>query len=361
MRVKLPNAVKLIVCLAIPVITIPCAYLLLPASVHYHVVETYNITAPEGPAIVKLGAILPKTGPYQTVKNTKITWNGEIDKVSFAYVDAYKLWGEIGSGQEGSAVIEYDIILPQGKVSWESPVELIHTMPQTGIESDHPSIIQKASDLSDDPYAIYRFTSNHIVFTDHYCEDTDASGLEAYLQGSGSCLSYSRLMVSLCRASGIPSLLVIGSVLPDNLPLLPYKIAQGMPGHGHAWVEYHSQGSWHMADPSWGTQYASVLEFNRNDGRHLSFGDYDHFVDLQQILSRWAVSQSFLMHADLTHIITSSKDSTSIATEISLIKKFDGRWVNTLLVFIVITYSLYKIRGRFINISNNEYNSRIKS
>ena len=160
------SGIAILFFLAVLVITIPGAYLWLPANVHYHIVEKHTVSVSIDQANVKIGIVIPKSGPYQTVSNTLIQWGGERERISFAYMDVYKLWGEVGEGQSQEAILEYDITLPQGKASWESPVEAKFTLPQEGIESDHPSITTQAVALLNDPYWIYQFTSQHLVFSE---------------------------------------------------------------------------------------------------------------------------------------------------------------------------------------------------
>jgi hypothetical protein len=333
--------------LAILIITIPGAYLWLPAKVRYHIVEKHTISVSNDQAWVNIGIIIPKSGPYQTVSNPKIHWGGEQEWISYGYTDTCKLRGEIKEGQPQQVILEYDVILQQVKTSWVSPVEKEFTLPNEGIESDHPVIINKTIELLNDPYRIYQFTAHHLVFTEEDCGDSITSALEAYRLATGSCVGYSRLMVALCRAAGIPARVIVGTILPDDFYPLQPRSAAGIPGSGHAWVEYYSQGSWHLADPSWGKGLLSLLEFNRVDGLHLSFGEYDNFYQVRDQLFAWAARQSFIEQQELTYIIASSKDSISVSSDIGIVKKWDGRWVNTLAVFAIVTILLCKIRDKF--------------
>lgn len=340
-------------CLAILVIAIPGAYLWLPAKVHYHIVEKHTVSVSNDQSNVRIGIVIPKSGPYQTVSNQRIQWSGEQEWISYAYTDTCKLWGEIGEGQPQQVILEYDIILPQVKTSWESPVEVEFTLPKVGIESDHPIIINQAAELLNDPFRIYQFTAHHLVFSEENCGDTNTSALEAYKLATGSCVEYSRLMVALCRAAGIPARVIIGTILPDDFYPLQPRYAASIPGSGHAWVEYYSQGSWHLADPSWGKGFLSLLEFNRNDGVHLSYGEYDNFYQVRDQLFDWAAKQSFIEKEELTYIITSSKDTISVRSDIETTKKWDGRWVNTLLVFAIATFVLSKIRNKLFPVERD--------
>jgi hypothetical protein len=332
--------------LSVLVILIPGAYLWLPAKVRYHIVEKHTVSVSDGQARVNIGIIVPKSGPYQTVSSPIIQWSGEQEWISYAYIDTGKLWGEIEGAQPQQAVLEYDVILRQGKAAWESPAEKQFTLPGEGIESDHPSFTTKALELDNDPYKIYQFTSQHVVFSEEDCIHTDTSALDAYRLATGACCAYSRLMVALCRAAGTPARMIIGAILPDNYFPIPHRDAAGIPGAGHAWVEYYSQGKWYLADPSWGKGYLSLMEFNRSDGRHLSYGERNNFYEVRDRLFHWASGQSFIAEEGLTYIIASSKDTVSVSSEIGITKKWDGRWVNTLAVTVIVTFSLCKIRDK---------------
>lgn len=348
LRIKnfVTSGVVMVLFLAALIITIPTAYLWLPANIKYHVVERHTLSVPKDHARVNIGCILPRSGPYQTVDNRNVQWQGKQEWVSYAQIDVGKLWGEIEENHPQQVILEYDVILPQGKTAWKSPLEREFTLPQDGIESDHPAIIDRAVELLNDPYRIYLFTSQHLVFTEEECGETNTSALEAYRLATGSCLGYSRLMVALCRAAGIPARMIIGTILPDNYYPLSQRNTTSSPAIGHAWIEYYAQGNWHMADPSWGQGHFSFLEFNRSDGLHLSLGEYDDFYKVQEQLFHWANRQSFVKLEELTYIVASSNDSISVSTEIGITKKWDGRWINTFLVFVIVTFLLCKTRDK---------------
>jgi hypothetical protein len=348
MKKYLTNGLIIVSFILILVITIPGAYFGLPAKTHYHIVEKHKVSGLDDHARVNIGIVLPKSGAYQEIKNILVQWEGEQELESNLYTDTYRLWMETAEKNEGEAVIEYDVILPQSSVYWEAPVEEGKLLPQEGIESDHPAIIQKAIEYSNNPREIYQFTSQHLIYSEENCADTNTSALEAYRLASGSCAGYARLMVALCRAAGIPAQMIFGTVLPDDYIPRTQPAVTGIPGAGHAWVEYYFQGDWSLADPSWGKGYTSLLEFNRNDGRHLSYGEYDHFNEVSDHLTDWASTHSFILDQKLAYIISASTDTASATSEIKVAKQWDGRWLNTIAIFAVVTYSLCKIRDKFI-------------
>lgn len=345
---------SLIVIIAILSITVFAAYKWLPAKVHYHITKTFQFSQETGGANIYLGLILPKSGPNQSVNNLLVQWDGSQEKRSLAYIDTLKLWDQIPGEGERAAIVEYDIILPQGEASWQAPVEKHHLLPQEGIESDHSEIKKTISWLTDgsevdDAFKIFRFTIDHLEYTADGCEETNISALEAYRTGMGACIGYSRLMVALCRASGIPARMIIGTILPDILFSLPQVISSGTPGGGHAWVEYNSQDKWYMADPSWGTGYSARLAFNRNDGRHLSFGEFDQFTAAKRDLIIWSTQQASPIDDTLTYVFAADSDQAAISSETTVRKTWDGRWLNTLVALAVVTFLLCMIRDRVIS------------
>jgi hypothetical protein len=339
-----------IICLVILSVSVFGAYLWLPANVHYHLTQRYQISPNTDRGTVYLGIILPKSGPYQTVKNLSLDWDGEQSRDSLAEVDTLKLWKTIDGEQVLEATLEYDLILPQGKGSWQAPIEKYQLLPQDNIESDQPEIEQAAlglKDGSDQAYAyrIYRFTSDYLGPMEGDCQDSNVSALGAYRSHIAACVGYSRLMVALCRAAGIPAKMVIGIALPDILFPPQRLYTSGIPGEGHAWVEYSSSGGWQMADPSWAQGYSTLLEFNRNDGRHLSYGEFDRFIEGRQDLLEWVSERAFPLDQKLTYLFAASNDSASISSSTKITKSWDGRWLNAILVLVGVTIIL----GRIIN------------
>jgi hypothetical protein len=114
---------SILLCLCILILAIPGAYFWLPANVHYHVIEKHHISILKGQAGVKIGIVIPKSGPYQTVSDPVIRWDGEQDIVSYPSLDAVKMWGEIDDEHPQHVFLEYDLIIPQGTAAWKSPIE----------------------------------------------------------------------------------------------------------------------------------------------------------------------------------------------------------------------------------------------
>lgn len=345
---------SLFICILLLSVTAFGSYTLLPAKVHYHVSKIFLISQEIDNAQVFLGLLLPTTGSYQAVNNVSVQWEGKQETSSRAYVDVLKLWDTLPGKSEKMAVVEYDVNLPQGPVSWRSPVDRFDLLPQEGIESTNADIKKTADSISNDAdhnsvYRIFKFTSNYLDYSEIGCEDTNISALEAFHTKVGACIAYSRLMVALCRASEIPAKMIIGTLMPDILYSLPQTVTTGTPGSGHAWVEYGAQDSWHLADPSSNRGLFAFLAFNRNDGRHLSFGDFGHFTESKNEILNWATEHAQPKDIQLTSVFASSSEKTTLTTETTIKKTWDQRWLNVILALGGVAFVLCKIRDRILS------------
>lgn len=348
------SAATIIICLLLLSASTLAAYIILPAKVNYRVSKTFIISQPMEEARVFLGLLLPRSGPYQIVDNLSIQWDSEQEINPQAYLDLLKLSSGIAPGDQQAAVVQYDIVLWQGSAAWQASVDKSDLQPQVGIESNNANIEQAAREITagtsdDQAYQIFKFASNHLEYSETGCEDTNVSALEAFQTKIGACMAYSRLMVALCRAAGIPAKMIIGTVLPDVFFSLPQVGTSSIPGSGHAWVEFNSQNSWYMADPSCGQTFPDWLIFKRNDGRHLSLGDYDRFVDSKEELVGWATKNASLKDIQLTSVFASNSDQTEITSETKIRKTWDQRWLNVVIVLIIVVFVLSKLRDRILS------------
>lgn len=347
------TAVMVILVFGLLSLTVIGAYVFLPANLHYHIKKTFSISQETGDAIVYLGVILPKSGPYQKVNNFSIQWDGIQETHSRAYVDLLKFSHHLSGEDEIAAVVEYDITLRQGRTAWHAPVEAQDLLPEEGIESDHKQIRQTALQIVSNPngnqaYKIFQYTANFLQYAENECEETNVSALEAFNTRIGACIGYSRLMVALSRAAGIPSRMVIGTILPDLLFSLPQINETGIPGSGHAWVEYNDQDRWHLADPSCGRGYDSYLSFDRSDGQHLSLGEFEKFASAQEELNTWATRNAVTEEVQLTSVFASDSGQTDFSSETTIRKIWDLRWANVILTLIAVTVILSRISNRII-------------
>ena len=358
----LGGSLGLVLCLTLLVVVTFGSFLLLPAQLHYHIEDKYLFSIEEGEAAIYLGILIPKSGPYQEVKNIVISWDGVQERDNKRYVEVIKLTGELRDGEDQEAIVSYDVILPQGKVSWEAPIEEFQRLPQRGIESDHPTLKKAVSQITtgsslEDVDRIYKYTSDYLTYSLGERNCTSSSALIAYMTQTGVCGEFARLMVAFSRASGIPAQMISGIVLPD---LMIYESSQTRirehPGESHAWVEFYIDGGWTMADPTVGSGYLKWLHFGRNDGHHLSYGEFEQegiaYVEMQ----RWATSQGDIIgseHASLKFAASAETNQVSITPSSYIQKGWDGRWINTLVSLGLATFILCKLRNRLIQPSSN--------
>jgi len=350
---------RTVLCLGLIVFIVLGAFFQISANVHYHVAESYTFSGGDIDSPVYLGVILPKSGPYQRIGNVRISWEGALQKDAFGFVDAVKLSGLKRTGEDLVATIEYEVTLPQGYVSWSAPVESFQRLPQAGIESDCPCLREKAASiigkgkLGGNAYKIYSFTAGYLAYDRDHRDCTGLSALSALNSGSCVCSGYARLMTALCRASDIPSQMVLGLVYPDPMFRSTITSFPQNPYEAHAWVEYYSEGSWKMADPTWGAKRLNIMQFNRNDGRHLVYGELDHVLAVDADLEAWALDQAKFMLGDahcFRYVAVSDSTQMSFLPEVSIERKWDGRWLNTLVAWVVTTYLLCHFRGRIFGL-----------
>jgi len=352
------RAMRAGLCLGLLCFMIVGAYLWMPANVYYHVTERYIFSNLGDDTQIYLGVLLPKSGPYQWVKNYEINWDGTQQLESYDSVDVVKLSGSSDDQGHLEATIEYDVKLPQRSVRWSAPVENYQRLPQAGIESDCECLEVQASDLCDgssekDAYSIYSFITDYLTYSKENMDCTSSSALKAYEIGSCVCAGYARLMTALCRASDIPSQMVIGFVYPD--PVYKSETGSSLKGETHAWVEYYSEGNWKLADPTYGARHLKILHFNRNDGRHISYGELEHVLSVDKDLQTWAISHGkFLVGDDdcFRYIATSTSGHLAFREEMSIHRRWDVRWINTLLLWGSTTWFLCKFRYKIIGFSN---------
>jgi len=354
------HGTRIILCLVFIIIVVLGSFFLLPANLHYHVTERYIFTGTVEDSEVYLGVLLPKSGPYQWVGDIEVIWDGVQLREDHGFVDAIKFSGNKSGGADLEALIEYDVKLPQGYISWTAPVVSFQRLPQTGIESDSLPIQEQAALLGDgmserDAYKIYSFTANYLTYSEAIedCGCANASALKAYKTRSCVCTGFARLMTALCRASSIPSQMIIGMVYPPPILKTQDNYYAQNPGEAHAWVEYYSEDTWKMADPTWGSEYLKLLQFNRNDGRHLSYGELEQLLSVAKTMNLWALDQA---DQDLGFskcfrcIATSNSDQISLISMMSIQKAWDGRWANTILIWAITTWLLRKYRYKIIGL-----------
>ena len=352
----LRGVIGLILCLALLVVITFGAFFLLPASVHYHVEEKYLFSSTGSAATIHLGTLLPRSGPYQEVKNLRITLDGTLTIESDQTLEIIKLSGKLPQGGYQEAIINYDVVLPQGSVSWQAPVEEFQLMPQLGIESGHASLKEGASHIVNnssqkDAYRIYKFTSEYLTYSEGTRGCTSSSALIAYRTKTGVCGEFARLMVALSRAADIPAQMISGIVMPD---LLFFGSSQAQTGKhvgvSHAWVEIFTDGVWTIADPTVGSGLLQRFYFGRTDGHFLSYGEFLQEGKDYAEIQKWATSQGGIIgaeHASLKFVASADNNQVAVTPTISVKKGWDGRWAAALISLVMTTLILCSLRNRF--------------
>lgn len=139
--------------------------------------------------------------------------------------------------------VHFDLETPGGSFPRPHPSYL---QPEPKVESGHPEIIAKASELTAGLTDTVAHTKAFFAFVqqsmDYGGPYPNAGALSALRHRSGVCEDYAALFVALCRASGIPARMVFGyaAVLPGDTDF-----------EKHAWPEFFlpSHG-WVPAEPT---------------------------------------------------------------------------------------------------------------
>ncbi|MFA1819280.1 transglutaminase domain-containing protein [Virgibacillus oceani] len=129
-------------------------------------------------------------------------------------------------------------------------------LPSRGIESEHPTIIEQAEEITsgltsqrEKAKAIYQFVAQHVAYDVEKAEadifNIDDSALSTLESGVGICQDYAFLATALFRAIGMEA-----------------HYVEGYAGERHAWVEVMVDGEWLEMDPTWGAGYVQDGEFH---------------------------------------------------------------------------------------------------
>jgi len=108
-----------------------------------------------------------------------------------------------------------------------------------------------------------------------------------------------------------------------------------------------------MADPTWATENLKFLQFNRNDGRHLAYGELEQVLAIDKGVEMWALDQAEFVLGDdscFRYIATSSSDQISFLPITSIRKGWDGRWANTLIVWGITVWLLCRYRKKIVSL-----------
>lgn len=183
----------------------------------------------------------------------------------------YAQWNNIliNAGQTFTAELQYYIlsfsvtyqINPQLVKSYNESSNLYikYTQQEDLIESNHPEIISKAAEITNNVEnihekvsRIYNFVISHLRYV---AQNTERGALWALRNKVGDCSEYSYLFVALCRAAGIPARIQAGFV---------FHSSREVTSNGHMWAEYYLEDyGWIPVDPTWRL-------FDAMDCRHFS-------------------------------------------------------------------------------------------
>jgi len=329
-----------------------------PASTHYHIEETYSFQSTENDAQVRLAIMLPKSGPYQDIDSLAVSWEGDETRESHGSVDVVKFTGHFVAKHKKVATVAYDIVMRQGGVRWEAPVEDSQLQPQEGIESDHPLIVEAASQIAEKPdrnnaFRIFKFTATHIsswrgeVSTNGSNPEVRIqSALKAYQTRNGVCGHFSNLMTALCRAADIPSQSMTGLSIPSHPPL--WSTTSGPwqhPAGTHSWVEFGTSEGWEMADPSAASKMpVKNVWFGRNDGGHLCYGERSFIKAVSMKMRSWAKTDGKLiggMTGPYRFMAGADANGVSVRPEAMLKVVWDGRWFNSFILILLMLIAWY--------------------
>ena len=315
----------------------------LPASACYHVQEAYTFRASGKAAGVRLAVMVPKTGPYQQVRNLAVSWHGTETRETQPAVEVVKLAGHINPNEAKLATIAYDVRLHQGRARWEGPVEPFQLQPQPGIESDEPVLAQAASRMAagqtrQDVYRIHKFTASRLSWRGQSGTDPRLrlqSALKAYQTRQGVCGHFANLMTALCRASKIPAQSISGLSMPPYPPFWSATRVWGHPAGNHGWTEFHTLAGWELADPSAAHRMPlKGFSFGRSNGSYLSFGERVSQRRTHEAMMAWAATGGSLIGAmsGPLRFAAAADSRVSFSPQATVTVTWSGRWVYVFLL-----------------------------
>ena len=330
----------------------------IPASTHYHIEETYSFQTTDQDAKIRLAIMLPKSGPYQNVADLRVSWEGNETRESHGSVDVVKLTGYIEATHKKVATVAYDILMRQGRMHWEAPVDDSQLQPQEGIESDHPIIVEAASQIAENPdrdnaYRIYKFAATHISSWHGEVSINGSnpdvcfqSALKAFQTRNGVCGHFANLMTALCRAADIPAQSMTGWSIPSYPPL--WSTTSGPWQHPvgtHGWVEFGTSEGWKMADPSAAFKMpVKSVWFGRNDGGHLCYGERSFIAAVSKKMKSWAKTDGKMvggMTGPYRFMAGADANGVSVRPEAMLKVVWDGRWFNSFILIVLMLVVWY--------------------
>jgi len=245
-----------------------------PGDIYYVVTETYSFNASES-AKIYLAVLLPTSGHYQEVLEPEITWQGSWNSEIDGNLEIVWFEADLEAGDTAEAVIRYQVNLFQGEAQWSGePAADADMMPSDTIQSDHPTLIDLADQLTvsgdahQTAFQIFDFTNQHLDFPDTASTEEDVSALDALQAGSGGSQAHANLMAAISRAADLPAHVVSGMLMPETVPFIPVTTH---PAEAHTWVEVLTGDDWQAADPSLSKHFYQRALFGWMDGKHLVY------------------------------------------------------------------------------------------
>ena len=332
-------------------------FFLLPAKVQYQVTEKYTFSTEQTGQKIKLAVMLPKDNAYQDIENIEIKWDGDIERENYEEVQVVRLESEIDEYKE--AILEYDVVLMQGKISWEANVRDQDTLPQKDIETNAALLVTQAEEICGDQYEnvayeTFKFTAGYLSWPEGTRIGDSQSALTAYESQIGVCGDFANLMTALNRACNNPTRSISGLSMPMFMPpMLTQESTWMHPGGAHAWVEVYDLDHWTIADPSWATNAPfDRLWFGRSQGQYLSYGETGLHEQIYAEMLAWGAENGKIigaMSASVKFVASSeAQDNTTITPIVSVKKVSDARWIIAvgLYVVIIIAFSVVEKRIR---------------
>ncbi len=325
-------------------------YFWLPAQARYTITERYRFTAPDAGAHVALGVLLPTSGPYQTVGDALVTWEGAHTRATTGTLTLVQLTGDVQG--EAEAIVRFAVTLPVGRAVWDGPVADFQRAPQPDVESNAKDIMAQATEFAPgDAYAVYDFVAGYLTWPTGARINVAPSALDALSSRVGGCAEFANLTVALCRANGIPAQSISGLAMPLILPFTSQTREWGHPAGAHAWVEVYTDDQWRMADASWASRMPlRRLYWGRNDGQHLAYSEVAQESATSEQMRAWAESQGQLltwMTAPNKFAAGASSPDVQVAPSVTVQKGWDGRFFNTLTLWIIGGIAIRLIEKRF--------------
>lgn len=223
---------------------------------------------------------------------------------------------------------------------FKNPANKKYIMPGEKIESDNPQIKAKAAELSrtgatvEKAKKIYDFVNLHIRY-DTNPKYANKGALSGFITKRGVCDEYASLFTALCRAAGIPSRVVTGYWIEDDMKENKWI---DVSSERHAWSEFYLPGEgWIPVEPTFIYTYNGKQIPNEYYFANIK-GDDRHFINSYMenpIKSDIDVHYSYyepdntslkLISAEESIILLPEDDSTVLRMPLSDI---EGNWAET--------------------------------